>query len=294
MAESPKAYGMIAEFTTSAAVLHAAHVHSAGQGKAGDGKAFAVGMVVDNSIVILENIYRHRQMGKSLLDAAQEGASEVWGAVVASTLTTMAVFIPVVFIKEEVGQLFGDIALALATSVGLSLIVSITVIPCLSARLIHAAEVDESLRRLKALVEAGEIPTTGGQPAGRAHVERGDLPAALAQAKKEKKTVLIDFTGSDWCPPCKALNKEVFSTKEFADYAKDKFVLVELDFPRTKTQSPDLKKANQALSEKYRITGFPTVVLLNNDGKELWRKVGYMSGGSKEFLAEIEKALEGV
>ncbi len=110
------------------------------------GMAFAVGMVVDNSIVILENIYRHRQMGKGLLAATQEGAGEVWGAVLASTLTTMAVFIPVVFIEDEVGQLFGDIALALATSVGLSLIVSITVIPCLAARLIHAAEADESPR----------------------------------------------------------------------------------------------------------------------------------------------------
>jgi HAE1 family hydrophobic/amphiphilic exporter-1 len=113
--------------------------------------AFAVGMVVDNSIVILENIYRHRQMGKPLLDAAQDGASEVWGAVVASTLTTMAVFIPVVFIQEEVGQLFGDIALALATAVGLSLIVSITVIPCLSSRLIHASEVDDNAPGMKGL-----------------------------------------------------------------------------------------------------------------------------------------------
>jgi HAE1 family hydrophobic/amphiphilic exporter-1 len=110
------------------------------------GMAFAVGIVVDNSIVILENIYRHRQMGKPRFRAAAEGASEVWGAVLASTLTTIAVFIPVVFIKEEAGQLFGDIALALSVSVGLSLLVSVTVIPALAARILHTAEDDHERR----------------------------------------------------------------------------------------------------------------------------------------------------
>ena len=100
------------------------------------GMAFAVGMVVDNAIVVLENIYRHYQMGKPVFEAAYEGASEVFGAVLASTLTTMAVFIPVIFVQEEAGQLFRDISIATATAVGLSLIVSVTVIPTLSARLL--------------------------------------------------------------------------------------------------------------------------------------------------------------
>jgi HAE1 family hydrophobic/amphiphilic exporter-1 len=102
------------------------------------GLAFAVGMVVDNSIVVLENIYRHRQMGKSRRDAAHDGATEVWGAVLASTLTTIAVFVPILFVEEEAGQLFRDIALAISAGVGLSLIVSITVIPSLSARVLDA------------------------------------------------------------------------------------------------------------------------------------------------------------
>ena len=106
------------------------------------GMAFAVGMVVDNSIVVLENIYRHRQMGKALRVAAFEGASEVWGAVLASTLTTIAVFVPVIFIQEEVGQLFGDIAIAISCAVALSLIVSMTVIPTLSARILKTADSD--------------------------------------------------------------------------------------------------------------------------------------------------------
>jgi HAE1 family hydrophobic/amphiphilic exporter-1 len=107
------------------------------------GLAFAAGMVVDNSIVVLENIYRHRQMGKPRLTAAYDGTMEVWGAVLASTLTTVAVFIPVVFIKEEAGQLFGDLALAISCSVALSLIVSITVVPSISARILHAVEDDD-------------------------------------------------------------------------------------------------------------------------------------------------------
>ena len=106
------------------------------------GLAFAVGMVVDNSIVVLENIYRHRQMGKPLRTAAYEGTREVWGAVLASTLTTVAVFVPIVFIQEEVGQLFGDIAIAISCAVLLSLAVSMTVIPSLSARILRTAELD--------------------------------------------------------------------------------------------------------------------------------------------------------
>ena len=102
------------------------------------GMAFAVGMVVDNSIVVLENIYRHSQMGKSRFQAAYDGAREVWGAVLASTLTTIAVFIPVTFVEEEAGQLFRDIAIAISCAVGLSLIVSITVIPSLSAKILRA------------------------------------------------------------------------------------------------------------------------------------------------------------
>ncbi len=100
------------------------------------GMAFAVGMVVDNAIVSLENIYRHRQMGKSRALAAYDGAREVWGAVLASTLTTIAVFLPIVFIEQEAGQLFKDIAIAISAAVGLSLVVAITVIPALSAQIL--------------------------------------------------------------------------------------------------------------------------------------------------------------
>lgn len=103
------------------------------------GISFAVGMLVDNAIVVLENIDRHRLMGKSPYRAAYDGASEVWGALVASTLTTVAVFLPVVFIQEEAGQLFKDISIAVTCSITLSLFVSVLVIPMLANALFRRA-----------------------------------------------------------------------------------------------------------------------------------------------------------
>ncbi len=101
------------------------------------GLAFAVGMVVDNAIVVLENIDRHLALGESPAVAAFRGTKEVWGAILSSTLTTVAVFAPVLTIKEESGQLFYDIALAICASVSLSLVVSVTVIPAAAARFLR-------------------------------------------------------------------------------------------------------------------------------------------------------------
>ncbi len=115
------------------------------------GMAFAVGMVVDNSIVVLENTYRHRQRGKSRFRAALDGAQEVWGAVLASTLTTIAVFLPILFVQEEAGQLFRDIALAISCAVGLSLLVAMTVIPSLSGKILGGADTGEDQAGFKAL-----------------------------------------------------------------------------------------------------------------------------------------------
>ncbi len=102
------------------------------------GMAFAIGMLVDNAVVVLENIYRHHQMGKPAAEAAVEGTREVWGAVLSSTLTTLAVFLPVLFVREEAGQLFRDIAIAISGGVGLSLFVAMLVIPTTANRLLGA------------------------------------------------------------------------------------------------------------------------------------------------------------
>ena len=112
------------------------------------GLAFAVGMVVDAAIVVLENIYRLRERGRPAPEAAYEGAAQVWGAVLVSALTTVMVFIPVLILQLEVGQLFRDIAVAISVAVLLSLIVSITVLPALSRYLLSGGGGSQQITRL--------------------------------------------------------------------------------------------------------------------------------------------------
>lgn len=111
------------------------------------GIAFAVGMVVDAAIVVLENIYRLRERGMSRAEASFEGAKQVWVAVLVSALTTVMVFIPILVMDLEVGQLFRDIAVALSVSVMLSLLVAITVIPALSKKLLGEPDANSLTRR---------------------------------------------------------------------------------------------------------------------------------------------------
>jgi HAE1 family hydrophobic/amphiphilic exporter-1 len=127
------------------------------------GLAFASGMVVDNAIVVLENVYSHVQRGVPPREAAVRGTQEVWGAVLSSSLTTIAVFLPVVFIEEEVGQLFRDIALAISVAIMLSLVVSVTVVPSFAAHLLGRGRtrVDGETQRLAGLVGAGRAFTRG-------------------------------------------------------------------------------------------------------------------------------------
>jgi hydrophobic/amphiphilic exporter-1 (mainly G- bacteria), HAE1 family len=141
------------------------------------GMAFAIGMLVDNAIVALENIYRHREMGKSRADAAYDGVVEVWGALLASTLTTVAIFLPVVFVADEAGQLFQDIAIAVSSAVVLSLIVAVTVIPTMANRMMGVRREREAsggmftfLDRLGARVSgffSGAVYTISGSAALR-------------------------------------------------------------------------------------------------------------------------------
>ena len=116
-----------------------------------------------------------------------------------------------------------------------------------------------------------------------------DLEKAFKQAKEEKKSVLVEFTGSDWCPPCIAMRKNVFSKKEFVDAASKKYILVELDFPNG---DKAVKEKNQPFAEKYKIEGFPTVILFNSDGKEFTRFFASEFPKTDLFLAHIDKALE--
>lgn len=115
-----------------------------------------------------------------------------------------------------------------------------------------------------------------------------DLEKALEQAKKEKKSVLVEFTGSDWCPPCIAMRKSVFSKKEFVEAASKKFILVELDFPKG---DEELKKKNEPYAEKFKIEGFPTVILLNSEGKEFNRFFASEYPKTDLFLKHLDEAL---
>ena len=115
-----------------------------------------------------------------------------------------------------------------------------------------------------------------------------DYKAALEQAKAGDRRVFLFFTGSDWCGWCIKFKKEVLDTNEFKGYADKNLVLVEVDFPNKKEQSEDLKKANKALKEKYSVSGYPTYVVLNGEGKEVGRQVGYAEGGPKAFIAKLD------
>ncbi|MGM0413147.1 MAG: efflux RND transporter permease subunit [Pseudomonadota bacterium] len=99
------------------------------------GVAFAIGMTIDNTIVVLENTERHRRRGLGRFDSALAGVREVWPAVLASTMTTVLVFLPILFIQEEAGQLYSDVAIAISSAILASMLVAVTVVPALAARL---------------------------------------------------------------------------------------------------------------------------------------------------------------
>ena len=114
-----------------------------------------------------------------------------------------------------------------------------------------------------------------------------DLDAAKAKGLKENKPVLVDFTGSDWCPPCIQLHKVVFGSAEFAAVAT-KYVLVELDYPRNKPQSAEVKAKNREWQQKYAVNSFPTILLLDAKSGEVFGRVGGFGGQTaKEYLDKL-------
>jgi hypothetical protein len=113
-----------------------------------------------------------------------------------------------------------------------------------------------------------------------------DVDAAIALAKKEGKSVMLEFTGSDWCPPCIEMKKNVFSKEEFFKAASKNFVLVHLDFPKA-----DMEK-NKPYADKYKIGVLPTVILLDADGKEFDRFFASEYPNVEPFLTQLKEALE--
>ena len=128
--------------------------------------------------------------------------------------------------------------------------------------------------------------------AGSAFAKEGwgeNQQAALAKAKSEKKLILMDFTGSDWCGWCIKMDKEVFDTAEFKAFAKDNLVLVELDYPNKKQLAPETVAQNEKLQKQYSVDGFPTLIVLDSEGKTLKTFGGYQKGGAAAFIAELKK-----
>ena len=116
-----------------------------------------------------------------------------------------------------------------------------------------------------------------------------DYKAALVQAKAQKKLVLLDFTGSDWCGYCKLLDNEVFTQQAFKDFADKNYILVTVDFPQQKQLPDDLKQQNDSLGKQFNIDGYPTLIILDADGKELGRQVGYSPGsGPDAVIAKLK------
>lgn len=117
-----------------------------------------------------------------------------------------------------------------------------------------------------------------------------NLEKAIEQAKKENKAVLVNFTGSDWCIWCKRLSAEVFQQKEFEEYAKKSLVLVMLDFPKDIEQTQETKEYNNKLAQKYGIQGFPTILLIDGQGK-LVAQTGYQAGGAAKYVEHLKSYL---
>lgn len=116
-----------------------------------------------------------------------------------------------------------------------------------------------------------------------------DVDAAIALAKKQDKAVMLEFTGSDWCPPCIMMGKKVFSKEEFVKGASEKFILVHLDFPKG---DKELAEKNQPYAEKFDIEGFPTVILLDSEGKEFTRFFASEYPDIQKFLTHLDESLE--
>ena len=117
-----------------------------------------------------------------------------------------------------------------------------------------------------------------------------DLSVVQAKAKEEGKPILMDFTGSDWCGWCIKLKKEVFSRPAFINYANEHLILMTVDFPKRKQQEESLKDQNNTLMDTYGINVFPTIILVDAEGKVLG-KTGYRRGGPEPYVEYLKSLL---
>jgi thioredoxin-related protein len=133
------------------------------------------------------------------------------------------------------------------------------------------------------------LAVTSAVSSAHAAVWQTEYASAQARAYAENKVILVNFTGSDWCPGCIRLREEVFSKAEFLAFADTYLVLLEVDFPRWKQLNNAQKQANRALANKFTVTGYPTVILLNSQGERIGSAMGYMAGGPTAYTRAIEQ-----
>ena len=136
----------------------------------------------------------------------------------------------------------------------------------------------------KALIMLGFIFVASSLEAGETWLT--DFKAAQQASQEKKRPILAAFVGSDWCPWCQKLESEIFSQPEFKDFAKDRFILFQADFPKHKELPAELKNQNQELMNQYAVKKFPTVLFLDAEGKEIAR-MGYRAGGVALYLDAI-------
>ena len=117
-----------------------------------------------------------------------------------------------------------------------------------------------------------------------------NLEEAIQIAQEEHKTILVNFTGSDWCQWCKKLSAEVFTQSDFEKYANENLVLVKLDFPRSIEQTVETKMYNNNLAQRYGVRGFPTIILLNSSGN-LINTTGYQPGGAASYVQHLRSLI---
>ncbi len=142
-----------------------------------------------------------------------------------------------------------------------------------------------------------QTPVTAQQSSTTGLTWLTDLPSAQARARAEKKSVLLFFHGSDWCPACVEMQRQVFDSPAFAQYARRALVLVDVDFPNKHKQDEELRRANAALKARFNLSpapdeGFPTIVLLNDDGQTVFQETGYAGGGPAEVLPKLQRHTE--
>ena len=145
-----------------------------------------------------------------------------------------------------------------------------------------------SMSRLLLLTLTFAMSISFGAPCSFAAEWTEDINAAIEQAAKEDKDLMILYTGSDWCPPCKLLEEEVLSQKEFLFESDPHYVLIKIDFPQQIKQDPEIVERNAEWANRFGIKGYPTIVLTDVALKP-YAFLGYEEGGFQNYLAVVEE-----